>query len=364
MLFRITLVIIAFLVVVPSHLKAQSQTVIVYPASYGVIEKDDSLNGNNGGYYFNLTSPGKIGRQDDQTFRRYYRTRLSFSFSQIPFGARINSCSLYVVISNYASDHVTDKAKIIKLDRGYPDAQFWSKFDNPGTVYYGDRQYGQTYGYLPTSYVLTGDVQTGVNTSSPNNDLTVGVLSQNEGSNGSTADISTIYMTVNYSPRVAVTIQNSFSGGKVEIDGSVPLKDSPWYSWSSSHSNQPIWYAGDAHSIRAYSQSLPNQTATYPFLGTWTCSTGEHKTQSTDNTPVPISPNVDCTWQANFGSPSVIVTVDQKLNNGTSVGSIGIWESGSDFMSYTVPKAFYFPLSSSQTLRGEQNILSGQKYNK
>jgi hypothetical protein len=60
----------------------------------------------------------------------------------------------------------------------------------------------------------------------------------------------------------------------------------------------------------------------------------------------------------------VIVTVDQKLNNGTSVGSIGIWESGSDFMSYTVPKAFYFPLSSSQTLRGEQNILSGQKYNK
>jgi len=176
---------------------AQPQTIMVYPSSYGVIEKDDSLNGKNGGYYFNMTTNGKIGRQDDEVFRRYYRTRISFSFNQIPFGARINSCSLYVYISNYGYGHADDKAKIIKLPREYSaDAQYWSKFDNPQTVYYVDLKYGQTGQFLPVNSTLTGDVQTGVNAASPNNDLTIGMLNQNEGSNGSTADVSTIYMMV------------------------------------------------------------------------------------------------------------------------------------------------------------------------
>lgn len=56
--------------------------------------------------------------------------------------------------------------------------------------------------------------------------------------------------------------------------------------------------------------------------------------------------------------------VDQQLENGTSVGSVGRWENGFDFVPYSVPDTFYFNIGSKEALRGAQNIISGEKYNK
>ncbi|MCF7902883.1 MAG: T9SS type A sorting domain-containing protein [Candidatus Marinimicrobia bacterium] len=59
-----------------------------------------------------------------------------------------------------------------------------------------------------------------------------------------------------------------------------------------------------------------------------------------------------------------LVTVDQKLADGqTSVDSIGHWENSSLFVNYAAPKDFSFSDSTYETLRGSQDIISGQKFN-
>lgn len=188
--------------------------------------------------------------------------------------------------------------------------------------------------------------------------ISLGIKSLNESNNPSDADVGIDYITVKYTPKVIVTIQNSFSGGTVEVDGSI--KTSPWTSPSTGTS---VWYSGDSHSIRAYTQ--PIESVTYPFEGTWTkLNSSTQISQTSENTPVTINPTSDCTWRADFGNPAVQVTVDQQLSNGTSTESFDYWEEGSGFINYTVPRTFLFEYPTTQTLRGSRAVISGEKFSK
>ncbi len=61
------------------------------------------------------------------------------------------------------------------------------------------------------------------------------------------------------------------------------------------------------------------------------------------------------------GEYRVDVTVDQKVEGGASVDSVGRWE-GASFRNYPVPSVFGLADSSIEVLRGAQKIISGQKY--
>src|SRR5690554_278188 len=75
-----------------------------------------------------------------------------------------------------------------------------------------------------------------------------------------------------------------------------------------------------------------------------------------------VSPRVS-SLTVDFTPPAI--TIDQKLSNGQQVGVLRKWEeSESEWSDEFLPGSqFYFPVSSQQTLLGDQNIHSNQKYN-
>ena len=185
------------------------------------------------------------------------------------------------------------------------DSEFWSQFDNSQTIYFSGLQYSLMSAKNLTSSTLTTDVQGAVN---GNGSLTLGIAGLNEGTDNTSASVI-ISMTVNYTPKVTVTIQNSFSGGQIDVDGT--NRNSGWSSTS------PQWYSGESHTIRAYTQ--PSGGITYPFPepGIWTnVTTGETKSQTNNNTPVSIAPTSDCTWRANFGTGTASVMIMNSFNGG------------------------------------------------
>ncbi|MGA3286918.1 MAG: T9SS type A sorting domain-containing protein [Bacteroidota bacterium] len=295
------------MVVSISTLLAQSQTTPPIPAGTLTIEQDiKSTDPNSGLTTYNTSSgrPHDIGRSDITDYYLRFRTRLFFAFSQIPQGARVNSCTLTVTIMNYNSGSST--AKIVKMPASYgTDSEFWSQFDNTQTIYFTGLQYSQMSAKNLTSSTLTADVQGAVN---GNGSLTLGIAGLNEGTDNTSASVI-ISMTINYTPKVTVTIQNSFSGGQIDVDGT--NRNSGWSSTS------PQWYSGESHTIRAYTQ--PSGGITYPFPepGTWTnVTTGETKSQTNNNTPVSIAPTSNCTWQANYGTGTASVIVMNSFNGG------------------------------------------------
>ncbi len=63
-----------------------------------------------------------------------------------------------------------------------------------------------------------------------------------------------------------------------------------------------------------------------------------------------------------YNPPNRTVTVDQILSN-NSVDSVGLWNPSEDeFENFQVPQSFNWDISSYQTLRGFQKLLSNQKY--
>jgi len=342
------------MVVSLSTLLAQSQTTPPIPAVTLTIEQDiKSTQPDLGQTTYNTSSgrPHDIGRADISNYYLRFRTRLFFAFSQIPQGARVNSCTLTVTIMNYNSGSST--AKIVKMPASYgTDTEFWSQFDNSQTIYFSGLQYSQMSAKPLTSSTLTTDVQGAVN---GNGSLTLGIAGLNEETDNTSASVI-ISMTINYTPKVTVTILNSFGGGQIDVDGT--NRNSGWSSTS------PQWYSGESHTIRAYTQPSGGLTYPFPAPGTWTnITTGETKPQTNNNSPATITPTNDCTWRANFGQGTIQATVYQKFSTGSSTGgTIGHWEGGPNFASYNVGTPV--PLSvGSQALLGTQRILfNGSNY--
>lgn len=340
---NLSIIVFIFLVVVFEITLAE--TAYISPSSLTIIQYiEDGIPGyTTGGNY-------QIGRLDESGVEIRYRTRYEFSFSMIPRDARINSVKISYHINNGTSSSY--KARFVKLPNAYYGPEdHWGKFTSSQTTYASGLSYNSSY-WDKTYVQLTADVTAAIQ--GDNQLLCVGFISENEGTNNTYANVDIDQITIDYSPKVMVTIKNSFNGGKVSVDNQ--LKDSPWESTD--------WYAGDSHNIRAYTQPIGAVTYPFPEPGTWiNLTTSEVKYQENNNTPIPISPVDNCTWQANFDPGTVHITVDQKLSSETSVGSVSLWEGGSDFEYYTVPKSFDFPLSSNQVLRSEQGIISGEKYN-
>ena len=64
------------------------------------------------------------------------------------------------------------------------------------------------------------------------------------------------------------------------------------------------------------------------------------------------------------GNSDILVTVDQKLSDGSSVDSVGRWEGGPDFVDYRVPHTFPFAVGATEVLRAAQKIILHEKYHK
>ncbi|MDP2208395.1 MAG: T9SS type A sorting domain-containing protein [Bacteroidota bacterium] len=62
--------------------------------------------------------------------------------------------------------------------------------------------------------------------------------------------------------------------------------------------------------------------------------------------------------------PNINVTINQILNDDSSVDSVGRWEGEPNFMQYKVPKIFEFDEGDLEVLRGSQKIISSQKYHR
>lgn len=306
-------------------------------------------------YAWDPATTEDIGRRDDETYEARYRMRTVLWLPGIPTDARIDSVKLTLTLSGWTSG--TSKAAIVKLPATYAnDPAAWSQFDNPLATYFTNIQYDQTYNKDFKSPTFTADITTVIRSVDPV--LTIGFMGLNEGTNNTDAYL-TASVTVYWTPLITVTVQNSFSGGKVNIDGT--LKDSPWIS---GHFGQPSWYSGDSHNIRAYTQTIGAVTYPFPEPGSWTSTCNENRTQTNNNTPVAIAPTNSCTFTAQFGQASAQVILDQKLSTNASVDSIGRWQGGPEFVMYAVPDTIAFNVPSTQVLRGVQGILSGEKYNK
>lgn len=317
--------IITITAIVTSFLQAQSQTSIIN-SNRSVLEQATKISNPNQGQISYRWNPGiyaDIGRQDDGTYYNRYRTRMIFPFADIPRDARVNWVKLYLTIWNYPYGAGTNKAKIVKLPASYgTDSDAWSQFDNSQTVYFNNLQYDQMSNKELTDPTLTTDVTNAIHSASPT--LTAGIMSLNEAANNTNAQV-TVSIWVNWTPAVTVTVQNSFGGGNVEIDGGT--KGSPW---TSGQGGQPVWYSGDSHNIRSYSQTVSGTS--YPFLLTWTnLSTQEVKTQSSENSPVTITPTTNATWQANFGAGTALVTVINSFGAGNVKVDGGTYASGTQF---------------------------------
>jgi len=326
---------------------AQSQTEYVLPAPTEFIQYKDG----SGNITYDTEAGYKIGRYDESGYEIRYRTRFEFSFSAIPKDAKINWVKITFSIDGSSSY----KAKIVKVSNTYYSySEGWTQIQNSGTVYFDNLSYNQSY-IDKINATLTSDVTSAIQ--SDDQKLCLGTMSLNESTNLTEADLVVDYITVNYTPKVQVTIRNSFAGGTVEVDGSI--QTSPWTSPSTGSS---VWYSGDSHTIRAYTQEIDGLTHPFPEPGTWTINGGQ-QTQVNNNTPISISPYEDCTCTANFDEAGYEVTVYQKLSNGTEVGAIGHWEDGPNFVSYTAPKTFLFEIPSTQVIRSAQEIISGEKYN-
>ena len=335
--------IIVFIFLVIVFKITLAETVYISPSSLTIIQYiEDGITGyTTGGNY-------QIGRLDESGVQIRYRTRYEFYLASVPYDARIDSVKISYNINNGGSS--SNKARFVKLpDEYYGESDQWGRFTSSGTVYASNLSYNQDYPDKKYSQ-LTADVTTAIQ---GDHFFCIGFMSENESTNGTYANVYISFITVYYSPKVIVTIQNSFGGGKVEIDGQ--LQDSPYAS--------STWYAGDSHNIRAYTQIINAITYPFPTPGTWkNITTGEEKSQINNNTPISISPGDNCIWQANFNPATANIIVDQKLSSGASTGSIGLW-TGANFTEYSVPKSFSFPFSSNQILRGEQQITSQEKYN-
>lgn len=161
-----------------------------------------------------------------------------------------------------------------------------------------------------------------------------------------------VKLTINYSFPISVTIRNGLpvpgNGGTVTVDG--VSKDSPFPT---------TWTSGESHTILSTTQTIGGNT--YTPLNTWTNVT---RSEQINQNPATVAPIENTTYEANFTQTSASVTVDQKLSTGTSVRTIGRWQSGPGFINSTAPVTFTFNVPSTEVLRGAQDILSGEKYSK
>jgi hypothetical protein len=350
MSIRKLLFAIAILLVITIVSLGQSVTVNLEPICWGFVQKIDTANVTT----YDYDGGGRIGRLDEDIYQNRYRARFEFDFSGIPQDARIDFVKITYYIGGTNFDY---KAQVGKVSNDFSSSPQtgWTQMSSFSTIYFTNIPYVTSY-FDQTNGTLTTDVTTAIR--SDDRMISLGIKSLNESNNPSDAYVGIDYITVKYTPKVIVTIQNSFGSGTVEVDGSI--KTSPWTSPSTGTS---VWYSGDSHSIRAYTQAI--ESVTYPFEGTWTkLNSSTQLSQTSENTPVTINPTSDCAWRADFGNPAVQVTVDQQLSNGTSTGSFDYWEEGSGFINYTVPRTFLFEYPTTQTLRGSQNIISGEKFSK
>jgi len=339
-------------IILISFISAQSETIQVVPSITGFIRYEDSEDI----VTFGQDGSIDIGRYDENSYEICYRTRYVFSLSEVPDGSKINSVKITFSIA-YGCTSIY-KAKFVKL----PDSFYgvnptsWAQFTGSGTVYASNLSYNQDYPNKVYAQ-LTADVESAT---AINGDdiLCIGFMSENESTNPSYANVYVNYIDIDYSPRVSVTVQNNFTGGKIYVDG--VEKDSPW---TSSTGSESIWYKDESHTIRAYTQEIDGLTYPFPEPGTWIVD-GTQRTQINNITAIPIAPDDDWICTAYFGDPGYEVMVYQKKSDGTSTGgTIGRWEGGPDFKDYFVPKTFVFPPSSVQALQGKQDIVSGEKYN-
>lgn len=190
--------------------------------------------------------------------------------SGIVRGSTINSACLVVTIGGS-----TYNAKIVAIDSSQNMINLeniWLNVGQSSTTYFN-----VPYGTTSQQY-CSSQLKTAVQNHVYNGTFRVGIMSLSESTNKS-ATTALVNLLVNYTPPPGkITVQNSFGGGKIKVDGDSTVESGRQFTWS----------AGSQHTLEALDQI-------------WPASSGKNRTF--DDRP-------DKGWQKKVGSnpPEVITT--------------------------------------------------------
>ena len=359
---RLVSFILASIILTLANIQAQTYPITSYFAGSIPISMEKWTGPNPGHipnpityYWFNQSDAfGNIGyihylaQSPDVYWDEVYRSELVFDLrsSNIPANAVINS----ITLSTGITDNFNATAVLGKFPANTTitvDAAGWAKFtSSSNTIYYNNLPYNPSSPKTvqPTD-LFYSDIVGALN----HQTLTVYLMSNNEGNNGSNSWVVNPTIAISWTVPISVTVQNSVGGsaGNVIVDQT---------SYPSGHTF--TWNAGTSHNLQA-NDPLRIGNASYPFSTWMNVSTN----QPIPGNPISQTPMSNTTYQANYGQGSVGVTVYQNLSTGASTGNIGRWEGGPDFAPYSAPHAFTFTLQTTEALRGAQDIESSQKYN-
>jgi hypothetical protein len=306
--------IIAILFITSTIVKAQNQT-----ATIGYSNKNSIVryinNAGNYDYTYNGMYGYYIGRADGTNGIRtastedVYRCQVGFYLGVLPTNAKVVNATLNISFLNYTDG--TRKASVAALSSIRSYGLGWADV-GAGSTYFNDVPYGLTP--VLSSVNFTNAVK-----NAGSGYFYIGIKAVNEITNGTYATINIVSLTVEYTPPVSVTVQNSFGGGTVKVDGT--QHNSPT-SFS--------WVSGSSHTLEASNQS-PNT-----FTQWYNVTTGS----PIDGNPITICPTTSMTYQANFNS---LYTV--KVQNSFDGGVITV-----DNVQYNSPATFTWPAGISHSL--------------
>ena len=227
-----------------------------------------------------------------------YRSAWQFDLSEIGTDATINNAKLIITAYDYFSSAAEYKLRINAFPNSVDESNpqdLWNTIGG-GSVYFDNIKYINASLLELSSTTLKNAVQSALSTGW----IAFGVQSQFESANKSQSNID-LSLEVTYTPRVHITVINSFGHGTVTVDGS------PYDS-----GDQFPWEKGSTHTLTSFDQIYDG--VQYVTLNKWTnVNTGEVHNQN----PLTLPFNDDnITWRAEFKA-QLQITIKNEFGGGT-----------------------------------------------
>jgi hypothetical protein len=285
--FRMLALIVVLMSWAIQQALSQNVTVTLEPTSQSSIVRYRTTSG---GYDFVTHTLHSIGRHDGTnginsgSTEDTYRQQLPFSLTSIPTDAQIVSATIIGNFTNVASPGLLAK---ITASSGIGNQQIWTNIAS-GTTYFSDVSYSN-----PNLSLTSATFNNAVANALANRIIYLGVMAQTE-NNDLTYATTNFRLRIVYTPRITVTVRNSFGGGTVKVDGNTV-----------SSGTQFSWLSGSCHTLEATNQP-PNNFTTW-----FNVTTG----QPIPGNPITVCPTANTTYQANF-STDVSVTIRNSFGGG------------------------------------------------
>jgi hypothetical protein len=273
-------------------------------------------------YDYTYTTSPNIGRKDGAngihsgSTEDIFRSEFRFPLSSVPSNATIISVGLFVNVSNSFSFQYN--LKITKTNYGYSYGQQWSEIGN-GSILLQNISYTQSGDQRLTSQELLN----AFNAAKSSGYLSIGSLSQSEGTNNTHADVN-LTLSVEYTvppTNVSITADNNFTApgganhGTIKVDGNTQTAP---YNFSRNTgvnvSLQALRQNDNQSYVRDWNNGYPN------FRSKWERIVGPSTTDKGDANPYGFTTATDddgATYKANLRKRYQIYRNDQTEFDGT-----------------------------------------------